>query len=194
MPPITGDIVTKTEFDRNKALAEAIATAFGDMLSQRTDDMPHRFRAPKAFGEYMEDHGVNQSYVQYLQITHNNYPVMLQLTTRPTQKILELVFQSADGMRLFTLEIEYAVPTSREVLLPSWPQIYKTPNHRNTSRKEATKASSFLSESPGLNWRKISPKLGAELILSIRNRNRLRYWEFRAAAKPIGFVKLSKSE
>jgi hypothetical protein len=32
---------------------------------------------------------------------------MLQVTTRPTQNILELVFQGADGMRLFTLEIEY---------------------------------------------------------------------------------------
>lgn len=111
---ITGQKVTPDEFARNKALAEAIATAFGDLITQRVDDMPHRFRAPKAFAELMEDHGVNQSYVQYLQITHNNYPIMLQITTRPTQKILELVFQSADGLRLFTLEIEYAVPTPRE--------------------------------------------------------------------------------
>jgi hypothetical protein len=34
-------------------------------------------------------------------------PLMLQVTTRPQQKILELIFQDANGQRLFTLEIEY---------------------------------------------------------------------------------------
>lgn len=194
---ISGDIVTKSEFDHNKALAEAIATALGEMLTVRTQDLPHRFRAPASFAAHMEDWGTNSTY--HSVPIHGASPangMTIQMTTRPTQKIFEMVFQDFAGMRLFTLEIEYgdAVPKKREVLLPSWSPIHKTPDHRNTSRKETTKASSFLSECPGLNWHKISLKRGAELIPHTLNLNRSKCWEFRAAAKPIGFVKLSKSE
>lgn len=172
--PITGDIVTKTEFDRNKALAEAIATALGEMLIGRTQDLPHRFKAPRAFAEHMEDWGTNSTY--HSVPIHGSSPangITIQMTTRPQQHIFEMIFQDYSGMRLFTLEIEYdALPTQRKVLLPSWSQIHKTPDHRNTPRQSSeTKASSFLSAYPGHNWPKISPKLGGELTQPIRNPN-----------------------
>jgi hypothetical protein len=115
---LSGEELEKLREDAS--ISNAIKELAG-ILSGRSQDVPHRFRAPEAFGQYMTDYGVNTGYVQYLQITQTNNPVMLQITTRPTQKILEFVFQAADGSRLFTLEIEYAVPEKREVLLPSWP-------------------------------------------------------------------------
>jgi hypothetical protein len=104
---------------REDASISTAIKSLADTLSGRASDVPHRFRAPAAFAQYMTDYGVNTSYVNYLNITQNNNPVQLLLTLRPTQKILELIFQGADGQRLFTLEIEYAVQEKREVLL-SW--------------------------------------------------------------------------
>lgn len=105
---ITGDIVTKDEFAHDKALAAAIMTIFGELLEKRTNDLPHRFRAPRSFAEYMTDWGTNTIYhsVPIHGSNSANYMTM-ELTTRPTQKIFEIIFQGADGMRLFTLEIEY---------------------------------------------------------------------------------------
>jgi hypothetical protein len=79
-----------------------------NILSGRSQDLPHRFRAPSSLKQYFDKFPVNTSMYHQLQLG-NNYsnPMMLQVTTRPTQNILELVFQGADGMRLFTLEIEY---------------------------------------------------------------------------------------
>jgi hypothetical protein len=121
MPPITGEIITKDEFKHEDYLAKAIVTALGKFLDARTQDLPHRFRAPAAMRQYMDDWGTNSTYQFYP--LHGSNPanqMTIQVTTRPTQKILEMVFQAADGMRLFTLEIEYgdAIQKTREVLLP----------------------------------------------------------------------------
>lgn len=95
---------------KDASVSDAIKE-LADILSGRSQDLPHRFRAPARFAEYLADYGVNQSYYQQLQVTYDaTAPLMLQITTRPTQKILELVFTGPDGTRLFTLEIEYAVP------------------------------------------------------------------------------------
>lgn len=104
----TGDVVTKEEFAHEEALARAIVSALGDLITARTNDLPHRFRAPSSLKEYFDKFPVNNSVYHQVQLG-NNYanPMMLQITTRPSQGILELIFQSADGMRLFTLEIEY---------------------------------------------------------------------------------------
>lgn len=140
---ITGQKVTPDEFTRNKALAEAIVSALGELITVRTQDLPHRFKAPRAFAEHMEDWGTNSTY--HSVPIHGSSPangITIQMTTRPSQHIFEMVFQDFSGMRLFTLEIEYdALPTQRKVLLPSWSQIYKKADHRNPSRKAATKAS-----------------------------------------------------
>lgn len=104
--------LTETELSKltqDASISGAIQELAG-MLSGRANDLPHRFRAPALLQQYLDDHGVNQSYYHQLQLGYSSNPLMLQVTTRPTQKILELVFNSPDGMRLFTLEIEYAVP------------------------------------------------------------------------------------
>lgn len=80
-----------------------------NILSGRSQDLPHRFRAPAAFAQYLNDYGVNQVQMMQLYATSPQAPMTLEICMRPTQKIMELVFQGADGMRLFTLEIEYAV-------------------------------------------------------------------------------------
>ncbi len=100
---------------KDASVSEAIKE-LADILSGRSQDLPHRFKAPAAFNEYMKqmDYGINQSIYHQLPLGYGSATVMLQLTTRPTQKILELCFQAPDGMRLFTLEIEYAVPEKRE--------------------------------------------------------------------------------
>ena len=105
---ITGDIVTKDEFAHENALAKAIVSAFGELITQRTQDLPHRFKAPASFAERMEDWGTNSTYhtVPIYGSNHVN-GMTIEMTTRPTQKILELVFTAMDGTRLFTLEIEY---------------------------------------------------------------------------------------
>lgn len=85
-----------------------------NMLTGRSQDLPHRFRAPETMAKYMEDWGTNSTYAcQPIHGSSTANPLMLILTTRPTQKILELQFHAADGMRLFTLEIEYAIPEKR---------------------------------------------------------------------------------
>ena len=100
---------------KDASVSEAIK-GLADILTGRSQDVPHRFRAPAAFAEYMKqlDFGTNQSMYHQLPIGYGSAPVMLQITTRPTQKILELCFQDACGTRLFMLEIEYAVPETRE--------------------------------------------------------------------------------
>lgn len=81
-----------------------------NILSGRSQDLPCRFKAPARFAEYVDDFGVNQSMYHQLQLGYNSAnPLILRVTTRPTQKILELGFDGADGSRLFTLEIEYAI-------------------------------------------------------------------------------------
>jgi hypothetical protein len=145
MSPITGEIVTKEEMSHEEALAKAIVSALGEFINLRTQDLPHRFKAPSSLAQYMADWGTNSTYYMAQVLTSNPAnPISLEITTRPTQKILEMVFTSADGMRLFTLEIEYgdAISQKREVLL-SWREaIHKKADHRNTPRKgSATKAS-----------------------------------------------------
>jgi len=94
---------------KDASVSEAIKE-LANILSGRSQDIPHRFRAPAGLAQYLEDYGVNQSYYHQLQIGYNANPLMLQVTTRPTQHIIEFCFCAPDGMRLFTLEIEYAVP------------------------------------------------------------------------------------
>jgi hypothetical protein len=105
---LTGEIVTKEEFSHEEALAKAIVSALGEFITLRTQDVPHRFKAPAAFAEYMADWGTNSTYhsVPVMGSNSANY-ITIAMTTRPTQKIFEMIFQGADGMRLFTLEIEY---------------------------------------------------------------------------------------
>lgn len=93
---------------KDASVSEAIKE-LANILSGRSQDLPHRFRAPALFLDYMKglDYGTNQSVYHQIAIGYGPAPIMLQITTRPTQKILELVFQGPDGMRLFTLEIEY---------------------------------------------------------------------------------------
>lgn len=110
MPPVTGQRVKPEEYAHEKALADAIVTALGKFFTARTDDLPHRFRAPASFGVYMDTHwGTNSTYhsVPIHGLDTSHYMTM-EMTNRPNQKIFEIVFQGADGMRLFTLEIEYS--------------------------------------------------------------------------------------
>jgi hypothetical protein len=104
-------ILTGSELDalRKDASVSGAIRELADILSGRSQDIPHRFRAPAGLAQYLEDYGVNQSYYHQLQIGYNANPLMLQVTTRPTQHIIEFCFCAPDGMRLFTLEIEYAV-------------------------------------------------------------------------------------
>lgn len=107
--PITGEvIISEPDYARERAMAKAIVTALGDLIEARTSDLPHRFKAPSSLKEYFDKFPVNTSMYHQVQLG-NNYanPMLLQITTRPSQNILELIFQGADGMRLFTLEIEY---------------------------------------------------------------------------------------
>lgn len=197
---ITGEVKSpEPDFGREDYLAKAIVTAFGELIQSRTNDLPHRFRAPKAFAEYIADWGTNSSYQHIVPAFGSNHanPMVIQMTSRPTQHILEIVFQGGDGMRLFTLEIEYgdAIPKTREVLLSWRKTIHKKTGHRNPPLQSSPpKASSFLSAFPGLNWRKISRKHGAELTRKTRNPNPWKYWVSKDRAKPIGFAKPFKSE
>jgi hypothetical protein len=180
MSQITGEIVTKDEFAHERAMAQAIVSALGEFLIARTDDLPHRFRAPESFAAHMDDWGTNSTYHSVPIMGGNPANMMtIQMTTRPTQKIFEMVFTDATGMRLFTLEIEYgdAIHKKREVLLPWRTSIHKKADHRNPPRKgpsakaQADLIYKYLSECPGLNWRKISPKHGAELTLKTPSPN-----------------------
>lgn len=99
---------------KDASISGAIQELAG-ILSGRSQDLPHRFRAPSAFGKYLTDYGVNQTYYNQMNITQGGAEgVNLMYTLRPTQKILELIFTSYAGNRLFTLEIEYAVPETGE--------------------------------------------------------------------------------
>jgi hypothetical protein len=108
---IKGQIVDpKPDYSREDYLAEAIVKAFGDLINQRVNDLPHRFKAPPAFAEYMRETekmtGGTSNYYQ-VNIGWGTFPIILRYVTRPQNHILELVFEGSDGMRLFTLEIEY---------------------------------------------------------------------------------------
>ena len=112
----SGKIIKQDE-DHSKEdyLAKAIVSELGILLSNRANDLPHRFHAPPAFAGYMADIekncGGTDSYTQF-QIGYSPYPIIVRTTTRPRKHLLEIEFDSADGMRLFTLEIEYnnAIP------------------------------------------------------------------------------------
>lgn len=205
---VSGEELNKLREDASvsKAIKE-----LAEVLTGRANDVPHRFRAPKTLQNYFNPEFPNQTYQystnirgdskaaqydqQMLMGTNNSsMPLVLRMTTRPAQGILELEFDDSYGTRLFTLEIEYAIQEEREVLLPWRTKVHPKADHRNPSRQSPAKASSFLSASPGRNWRRISRRLGGALIPSIRNQNRLRFWEFRDRAKPIGFVKLCRNE
>jgi hypothetical protein len=93
---------------RKDASVSSAIQELANLFSGRSQDLPHRFKAPAAFSKFMADYGVNQSYYHQLPLTHDtSAPVMLQITTRPSQCILELIFSDCTGLRLFTLEIEY---------------------------------------------------------------------------------------
>lgn len=196
---ITGEVKSpEPDFGREDYLAKAIVTAFGELIQSRTNDLPHRFRAPSSFGAYLADWGVNSTYhsVPIAGSNAANYMTM-EMTTRPTQRIFEITFQGADGMRLFTLEIEYgdAIPKTREVLLSWRKTIHKKTGHRNPPLQSSPpKASSFLNAFPGLLWRKISRRHGAELTRKTHNPNPWKYWVSKDRVKPIGFAKPFKSE
>jgi hypothetical protein len=56
----------------------------------------------------MSNWGTNSTYhTTPLYGSSGDNGMTIQMTTRPSQKIFEMVFQAFDGTRLFTLEIEY---------------------------------------------------------------------------------------
>jgi hypothetical protein len=105
---VSGEELHKLQEDASVSMA---IKSLADILSGRSQDLPHRFKAPGKFADYFGDwDGSNQSYYYTTSIMGGNNaaaPLMLQITTRPTQKMLEIVFQDACGQRLFMLEIEY---------------------------------------------------------------------------------------
>jgi hypothetical protein len=102
---VSGEELAKLTEDAS--VSNAIKS-LANILSGRSQDLPHRFRAPSSLREYFDQFPVNVSMYHQLPLTYNSTnPIMLQVTTRPSQHILELIFQAGDGMRLFTLEIEY---------------------------------------------------------------------------------------
>jgi hypothetical protein len=104
---VSGDELHKLQEDAS--VSNAIK-GLADLLSGRTQDLPHRFRAPGKFADYFTEYvSSNTSTFHQLPLTYNmpSNPLMLLVTTRPAQKILELIFQDANGQRLFTLEVEY---------------------------------------------------------------------------------------
>jgi hypothetical protein len=110
---LTGEVKNpEPDFAHEKALAQAIVTAFGELITLRTQDLPHRFKAPPIFAQYMREvekqSGGSGNFTQ-VNIGWGPMPIVMQWVTRPRVHILELTFSSPDGMRLFTLEIEYAV-------------------------------------------------------------------------------------
>ncbi len=96
-----------SDLKKDASVSNAIKE-LANILSGRSQDLPHRFRAPSSLREYFDKYPVNQSMYHQLPLSNSSpNPVMLQITTRPSQNILELIFQDGSGMRLFTLEIEY---------------------------------------------------------------------------------------
>lgn len=104
---VSGDELNKLQEDAS--VSNAIKQ-LASILTGRADDVPHRFRAPSGMAQYMEEYQSNTSTWHNLPIGYGANSLQLQMTTRPAQKILELIFQAPDGMRLFTLEIEYGDP------------------------------------------------------------------------------------
>ena len=119
---VSGEELNKLHED---ASVSSAIKELASILTGRADDVPHRFRAPKLLREYFNPDMVNQTYQchtairgdshdvgQYDQQTimgtaNQSMPLILRMTTRPAQHILELEFDDYNGMRLFTLEIEY---------------------------------------------------------------------------------------
>jgi hypothetical protein len=123
---VSGEELNKLKEDAS--VSSAIKELAG-LLSGRSNDLPHRFRAPKALREFFNPDIPNQTYQyqsnirsgssvsqydqhQIIGTQNAQMPLILRMTTRPTQSILELEFDDSCGMRLFTLEIEYGDPTS----------------------------------------------------------------------------------
>jgi len=104
---VSGEELHKLQEDAS--VSNAIK-GLADLLSGRSQDLPHRFRAPGKFANYFTEYKESNASVYHqlpLNYSSPSNPLMLQVTTRPAQKILELVFQDCNGMRLFMLEIEY---------------------------------------------------------------------------------------
>jgi hypothetical protein len=121
------EFVVSGEELKNLQESASVSTAIRDLasiLTGRADDVPHRFRAPRALREFFNPDMVNQTYQYHTAIrgdskvgqydqhsimgTNNHaFPLILRITTRPAQNILELEFDDANGSRLFQLEIEY---------------------------------------------------------------------------------------
>jgi hypothetical protein len=118
---VSGEELNKLKED---ASVSAAIKELASILTGRADDLPHRFRAPKALREFFSPDLPNQTYQyqtgirsgqtigqydqQAIMGTKNaQMPLILRMTTRPSQNILELEFNDSCGQRLFTLEIEY---------------------------------------------------------------------------------------
>ena len=118
---VTGEELKKLQEDAS--VSSAIKELAG-LLSGRSNDLPHRFRGPKALREFFNPDIPNQTYQYQTNIRSNSsigqydqqqiigtqnsqMPLILRMTTRPAQNILELEFDDSCGSRLFTLEIEY---------------------------------------------------------------------------------------
>lgn len=136
-------IITESELKQlteSAQVSNAIKELAG-VLTGRANDVPHRFRAPDALAHFFNPDFPNQTYQystnirgdsrngqydqqQIMGCNNAAYPLILRITTRPSQGILELEFDDANGTRLFILEIEYALPQKRKVLLPPRAAIY----------------------------------------------------------------------
>jgi hypothetical protein len=118
---VSGDELNKLHED---ASVSSAIKQLASILTGRADDVPHRFRAPKALRDFFNPEGLNQTYQyhtairgntsvgqydqqQILGVQNQSMPLILRMTTRPAQSILELEFDDYNGTRLFTLEIEY---------------------------------------------------------------------------------------
>lgn len=123
-----------TESELNKLCEDASVSnavkELANILSGRSQDLPHRFRAPVALAQFFSPDYPNQTYTYHTNIRGDSinsqhdqhqimgtsnpaYPLIMRITTRPAQHILELEFNDACGSRLFTLEIEYALPNDK---------------------------------------------------------------------------------
>jgi hypothetical protein len=118
---VSGEELRKLQED---ASVSAAIKELAGLLSGRSNDVPHRFRGPKALREFFNPDIPNQTYQYTTNIRGNSsvgqydqhqiigtqnaqMPLILRMTTRPVQNILELEFDDSCGSRLFTLEIEY---------------------------------------------------------------------------------------
>lgn len=118
---VSGEELRKLQED---ASVSSAIKSLASVLTGRSDDVPHRFRAPKLLRNYFNPDFPNQTYQYQTNIRGNSNigqydqqqilgtnnpsaPLILRMTTRPNQNILELEFDDACGSRLFTLEIEY---------------------------------------------------------------------------------------